>query len=543
MALGVAGLMGAGTLGACTGEIGGGMPRDGAGTTPPTQEGTRPAAAGEVEQPFARLTRSQYENTIRDLFAPTVLPVVSPATDVTVDGFDNNVLAQTPGAAAIEGYRTAAVQASNAAMANAQAVLGCTPASRAEEDDCANKFVASFARRAYRRPLTSADTSKLIALYASMRTDGDDFRTAMAQTIQAVLQSPHFLYRVELGAPIEGKPDLVALQPYEMATRLSYLLWNTMPDEALFAAAPELTTVDAIEKQARRMLADPRAHDAMRNFFSQWLDFDVMNNLVKDRAAFPTFGPAISDAMRQSAEKFVDGIFFGTGSLTTLLTDDHAWVNDALAPIYGVPAPGSTELKLVKVDATQRSGILTNAGTMAGFAHALENAPVLRGKFILSRMLCVQPPAVPANLPAGDPTKVVAKTTRAKMELSHEQPACKGCHHSLDGLGFGFEHYDAVGAWRTEENGEKVNAAGWLPDVADLTGTYYGAVELSKKLAASPTVHACLVSQLTRYTYGASEVNRDKLAPLVAEFTSKNLDMRELVIAVTKSEAFRTRTR
>jgi hypothetical protein len=542
LVLGVASLTGAAMLGACTGVIGDAPATGGAAAAGPTAGATTPTAV-VTDLPLARLTRTQYQNTIRDLFAPVVLPIVSPATDAIVDGYDDNVSAQTPGAAAIEGYHTAAVQVSNAAMAN-PAVLGCAPTSRAEEDDCANQFIASFARRAYRRPLTAEDTTALMALYTSVRTDGDDFKTAMAETIQAILQSPHFLYRVEIGAPVEGKPGVVALQPYEMASRLSYLLWDTMPDEVLFGAASELTTVDGIEKQARRMLLDPRAHDAMRKFFGQWLEFDRMNDLVKDYTAFPKFGSAVTEAMRQSADKFVDDIFFGNGSLTKLLTDDHAWVNDALAPTYGVPAPGSNELTLVQVDPTQRSGILTNAGVMAGFAHALDDAPVLRGKFVLSRFMCAPPPPVPANLPPpAEGTTVVAKTTRERQSLVHEQPACAGCHHAIDGIGFGFEHYDAVGAWRTEDGGEQVDASGWLPDIAELTGPFDGAIELAHKLAASPTVHACMASQFTRFAFGVSgtEVDRDKLAPVVAEFESKNLDMRELVVAITKSEAFRTR--
>jgi hypothetical protein len=332
-----------------------------------------------------------------------------------------------------------------------------------------------------------------------------------------------------------------------MASRLSYLLWNTMPDDALFAsaAAGELDTAAGLDAQARRMLGTARAHAAVVNFHSQWLRFDKMNGLVKSAAMFPQFGPAVATAMRQSAEKYVDSVFFGDGTLKALLTDNHAWVNDALAPIYGVTAPAGSTMALVALDATQRAGILTNAGLLAGFAHETTDSPVLRGVFVLQRLMCAAPPPPPASvnttLPAAGSGAPL--TTRQRFATQHEQGTCAGCHRSIDGIGFGFEHYDALGQWRTTDVGLPVDSSGSFLGATDLTGTFDGVVELGSKLAASTSVRACVASQWMRYALGVDGTGVDgaALAPIVTAFEQSGLNMRELVVALVKSDAFRRR--
>jgi hypothetical protein len=517
--------------------------------------GTGPVTAPSplVPSVLARLTATQYQNTLRDLFAPTAIPDLGIPADISVEGFDNNASAQTPSAALIEAYHGAAVSLATAAMASPAQLLGCTPVTRADEDACATTFLASFGRRAFRHPLTATESSNLQAFYSAERTGGSDFNTAMTLTTEAILQSPTFLYRVELGTPIVGgagasaTTQLVQLTPYEMASRLSFLVWNTMPDEGLFAAAESgsLAAPDGLEAEARRLLADPRAHDAVANFHSQWLELSKINTLVKSADVFPTFTPATATAMRASADKFVDDIFFGDGTLTALLTDPNAWVNDTLAPLYGVPAPGSATLSRVPVDATQRSGILTNVGLLAGFAHETTESPVLRGVFVLDRLICATPPPPPPNVntapPAASPG--VAQTTRQQFATQHEQGTCAGCHHLIDGVGFGFEHYDALGQWRTTDSGLPVDSSGWLPSDGDLSGTFDGAVELGQRLAASVTVRSCLASKWLRYALGVDHtgITSTQLQPIVDAFVASGSNMRELVVAIAKSDAFRTR--
>ena len=527
---------------ACVGNLAG---EEGAGAAGPGPDNDTPAAAS----PLSRLTSEQYAATLRDLFAPIAVPEVSLPANLTVEGFENNAGTQTPGAALIDALHASAVAVASAAMKSQADLLGCAPKARAEEDACASAFVAKFAGRAFRRPAAAAEVADLIKLYTELRSDGTtDFAAAMTLVIEAVLQEPDFVYRVEIGTPIAGDAGRVALTPHEVASRLSYLLWNTMPDEALFAAAEsgELATTDGVEKQARRLLADPRAHAAVLKFHSEWLRFSKMSAITKDAAMFPAFTPATAAAMRASAEQYVDSIFFGEGTLTALLTDTHAWVDDDLAAIYGVAPPGGAGLKLVSVDPKQRSGILTNAGLMAGFAHDTSDSPVLRGVWVLDRFLCNVPPPPPANVNTTPPAGTTGKpmTTRERFATQHEQGSCAGCHHTIDGVGFGFEHYDAVGAWRTTDSDLPVDATGWIGEGnGDVAGEFDGAVELGHKLAASSSVHACVTSSWMRYALGVDHKGIDKkgLAPVLEAFEKSQLKLPELVVALAKSDAFRTR--
>jgi hypothetical protein len=228
------------------------------------------------------------------------------------------------------------------------------------------------------------------------------------------------------------------------------------------------------------------------------------------------------------------------------MTDDHAWVNDDLAAIYGVAAPGTSTLTRVQLDPSQRSGILTNAGLMAAFAHQTADSPVLRGVFVLRNVMCKDLPPPPPGVNTSPPASSGgAMTTRQEFATQHEQGSCASCHHTIDGIGFGFEHYDAVGAWRTQDDGLPVDSSGWFTGDYDssLTGTFDGAVELGQKLAQSPTAQACLAKNWLRYALGVDHTGIDTkgLTPIVDAFSAAQLDMHALVIAVTTSDAFLTR--
>lgn len=515
-----------------------------------TQGGPDPNASVTPAEPapLARLTSVQYENTMRDLFAPIPVDVDSPPTDPVVEGFDNNTGAQTPSAAHIEAYHAGASAAARAAMIDPAALLQCAPTTRADEDACAAEALARIGRRAYRRPLAADELTSLVSFYNATRVDGTDFVTAMTLVLQAMLESPHFLYRVEMGAPIDGQADRVQLTSSEVASRLSYLLWNTMPDEELFAAAEagELDSPEGIEAQTRRMLDDPRAREAILRFHSQWLRFDKMAAMTKDAGMFPAFGPETAAALQRSAELYIEEIFFGGGTLDTLLTDQHAFVNDEIAWLYGVDPPGSEEMQWVPVDPTQRAGILTNAGLLASFAHETADSPVLRGLLVLDRFMCVPPPPPPKGVDTTPPeaNDGTPMTTRDRFATQHEQGSCAGCHKAIHGIGFGFENYDAVGQWRTTENGLDVDSSGWFsPNPAsDLEGPFEGAVELAERLAASRSVQACLVSQWLRYALGVDRTGVDAMQtePILQAFIDSDKNLRELVVELTRSPAFRT---
>lgn len=544
----VAALFGAAAA-ACSGVIGDGEAPRRRGTTGTDDPNAAITPLAPVAFPLARLTRSQYENTIRDLFAPIVIQgeIPLPPADVVIGTeFEGNTATQTPSPALVEAYHAAAVFVSSAVMTDSAAALGCTPTSRAEEDACAARFIDTFGRKAFRRPMAAEDTAKLVALYNEARTGGSDLPGAMTTVIQAVLQSTSFLYRVELGTPTPGNANVMALGSWEMASRLSYLLWNTMPDQTLFAAAEanDLVSPEALERHARRMLAEPRAKSAVANFHRQWLKLDKIENVRKDTGAYAGFTAATASAMRAATAKRVESVFFGDGSLRSLLTGTQAWVNDELAPYYGVAAPGGAELKLVDLDPTQRGGILTDVGLLSLLAHEAADSPIMRGVYVLDRIACSPTPPPPKNVPptpASNPAN--PKTVRERLELVHEQGSCATCHKSIDGIGFAFGHYDAVGKWRTTESGLPIDDSGHFENAGDLQGTFVGAMELGRRLAESKTVQTCVASNWMRYALGVDGrgIDTTKLTLAVDAFTEKGLDMRELVVALVKSDVFRTR--
>jgi hypothetical protein len=321
-----------------------------------------------------------------------------------------------------------------------------------------------------------------------------------------------------------------------------------MPDEALLAAAASgsLDNAGGVEAEARRMLADSRARNSVATFHSQWLRFEKMDNLSKSDALFPDFDDRTAQSLRDSTARYLEHMFWEQGTLDALLTDTTAFVNDDLAPIYGVESPGTSELTLVDVNPEQRSGVLTQAGLMAGFAHETADAPVLRGVFVLSRLLCDAPKPPPQGIPPLTEGSVgdAPMTTRQRLELTHENAACASCHDSIDGIGFAFGNYDALGAWRETDNGLPVDAEGELTGTRDVDGTFVGAVALGSRLAESEQVQSCVAEQWYRYALGvaAQDVDACALRSTVETFRDSGNDLRELLIALVSSEAFRRRT-
>jgi hypothetical protein len=295
------------------------------------------------------------------------------------------------------------------------------------------------------------------------------------------------------------------------------------------------------------LLADPQAHAAVSNLFHQWLRFDKMDRMTKSATLFPTWNEQVAQSLRNSASEFVDHVFWDlNGSLDSLLTDNKTYVDANIAPMYGLSATaGGGDMQLIDTDAKQRSGILTQAGLLAAFAHETTDSPVLRGVFVMDRLLCSAPPPPPAsvNLALPETTSGGPMTTRDRFAMTHEQGDCASCHHAIDGFGFGFSHYDAVGKWRDTDNGLPVNAKGWIDGTRDANGDFDGAVELGQRLAQSTQVSDCVASQWFRYSLGlgAADVETCALAPVAKTFADSGGDMQELMIATVTSTAFRNR--
>jgi Protein of unknown function (DUF1592)/Protein of unknown function (DUF1588)/Protein of unknown function (DUF1595)/Protein of unknown function (DUF1587)/Protein of unknown function (DUF1585) len=537
---GCAGIVGlALSLISCAGKVQGG---EGAANGTGGGGGGSPVTTSPGPTPLARLTNVQYLNTLQDLFPGITLPALTLPAENVVGGFENDAAAQNPTSELVEDYRRAALAVATTATADLTRVLPCKVSSPTDEDPCGQQFITAFGRRAFRRPLPADLTSRAVALFQANRA-AYGFQQAISLMIQAFLQAPQFLYRIELGGPADAV-GTSPLDSYELASRLAYLLWNTTPDEPLLAAADagDLGTAAGIEKQARRLMTDPRAHNAVAEFHRQWLRFSKMQGMMKDHAAFPQFTAALNQAMIDSVARFVDHAFWDEGTLDALLTDNHVFVNDALAPIYGLPKPGGTALQLATADPVQRAGVMTQAGLMAGFAHQLEDSPVLRGVFVLDRLLCDAPPPPPPGVnltpPVGDPN-MPPLTTRQAFALGHEQGSCAACHQAIHGVGFGFESYDAIGAWRTIDNGQQVDHSGKIVGSQDLDGPFDGAVDLAHKMVGSAGVQSCVVSHWLTYAFGTAQLSTGIVGPLAQEFGANGRQLRELLIRIVTSDAFR----
>lgn len=498
--------------------------------------------------PLRRMTHTQYNNTVRDLFPGADIPPQTILVDPKVNGFENNSEVQAPSALLIEQYQKAALAVTAAAMAKPDAFLPCTPDGGADPTKCGHDFLRDLAARAFRRPLAADEESAYQSFFDQQMAE-HNFNVGLQLTMQAILQAPAFIYFPEFGGdPLVDQPDLVPLTGHELAARLAYFLWDTTPDELLLssATAGDLDTIAGIETQVLRMLDDPRARTSLVNFHRQWFDLDKIAEVNPDIATYPEFTPALRTSMRAEIDRFVEStIFDGAGSFAALLTSSETTVDSNLAALYKVAAPPPDTWAPATLPATERSGILTRAGFLARTAHAVHPSPVRRGVFVLSRLLCVPPAPPPPNVNTSPPDESdpdQPKTNRERYAKHTAQDTCGSCHQTIDGVGFGFENYDALGKYRTTDNGYPVDASGNLLGT-DVDGPFTGALELSTKLAGSTQAHNCVVSQVYRYALGRNTGPGDlcSLADLRGQFAAASGDMRALLLAVVTSDAFRYR--
>jgi Protein of unknown function (DUF1592)/Protein of unknown function (DUF1588)/Protein of unknown function (DUF1587)/Protein of unknown function (DUF1595)/Protein of unknown function (DUF1585) len=537
---------------ACTGTIGqdvvrGAVPGDppdnavvgDAGGTPVVAADCNPdAPRRQGASPLRRLSRFEYNNTIRDLLGDDSHPADKFLADGEAHGFTNSAAHQSVSLLLAEQFMTAAETLATRAMTNPARVLNCDPLT-VGQDVCAQTFINTFAQRAFRRPITPEENSRLSVAYNSGKRE-QDFAAGIRLVMVSVLQSSAFLYRFEL-TPTSG----AALGPWEMASRLSYLLWGSMPDTELFLAAAngELASADDITRQARRMLADPRARRMIDHFNSGWLGLDRLDHLVKDRAVYPSATPGLPALWRRETETFLNEVIWnGDGTLTSLLTAPYTFANDELAQRYGVTtvAPVSTAFSRIALDPKQRAGLLTQAGLLAASSKPNQTSPIHRGLFVRERLLCESLPPPPDGIEIKPPDLDPNLTTRQRFDQHASDPACAGCHQLMDPIGLGFENYDGLGSWRTTENGQPIDASGEIVGT-DIEGPFRGAVDLAGKLASSADVQDCVVRMWFRFGYGRSETDEDActLAHLNRAFDASGRRVQDLVLALTQAEAFR----
>jgi len=506
-------------------------------TLPDAGEGAADAAEGRCSTPLVgpsvamALTKSEYNHTVRDLLGDATSPADSFTDDPWTAGFRVSPPQSLP-PLRIQQYQAAAKTIADAAIGRLGSILTCDPA-KLGEDGCARDFITTFGLRAYRHPLTSAEMDALFKPYASVRASGD-FAHAIGAIIAAALASPSFYTIQEQGAP----SGPVLLRPHAMASRLSYFIYRSMPDTPLFeaAAASELFTPDQIASQVRRMLASPKAHDGILDFFREWLSLDQLSTLTKEPAVTPNFD-TLRGYMSTETTMFAEGVFFGDGQWISLLTSPDTWINEPLAELYGVGGISGTSFQRVILDSAVRSGILTQPSILALTALPDESSPTRRGLFVTRKLLCGDlPPDLPNTmLPPLSP----GQSNRQRYESLASSPSCAGCHHVIDPLGFGFEEFDAIGRHRTMDNGQQVDSSGTLVGI-DVEGSFLGAAELSRRLARSLQIEECAARQWFRFALGRLETDADHCS---IEAAFKGLqssgDLKDLVVAIATSDAFR----
>jgi hypothetical protein len=527
-------LGGNGSMGASAGDDG----EDGHDDdeNPATQCNDPSAANGRLR----RLTRVEYDNTVRDLLGDTSAPASSFPIDERIGHFDSNWLAPV-GTLGVENYMNVAMALAANAVEHLDDFVDCDPAELGGTA-CAEQFIERFGRRVFRRPLDASERAAFVQLFQSQSDEG--FAAGIELVLGTMLQSPHFLYRPEFGVAAPDTSEVLALTGYEIAARLSYFLWASTPDEVLLDAAEhgELDDLDGVVSRARAMLDDPRFEDAVSSFTHQWLGTEHVQSFGKDPVLFPEFA-GLSASFYAETDAFVRAAFRRPdGSLRELLTADYTYGDEALAAFYGVAHPdGEGGIAELALDPEQRAGFLTQPAVLAVHARENQTSPILRGAFVRERLLCHSIPPPPPDVNDVPPDPDPNSTARERFEQHTADPSCAGCHNLLDPIGFGFERYDAIGRFRTEEANKSIDATGQLLATRDIDGPFDGAVELAHRLAGSEQVSDCFASLYVEFALGRvpREADECSVDAVLDHFSASGGNLRELVIAVVASDAFR----
>lgn len=493
------------------------------------------------------LTRAEYANTMGDLLGIEPPDVATIPLEARIEGYDNNVSAALVTARHVEAYMSIAeAAAAEAVELDAPGLAGCLP----EDPDCAQSFVESFGARALRRPLSDEEVEHYLAQFDAEAADGD-FYEGMRLSIEAMLSSPGFLYRSEMGEPVGD--GLYRLTPHETASLLSYTFVGSMPDPELMAAAEDgaLADPEQIEAQARRLLGSPRGRERIADFATQWLETTSLRSANKDLAVYPNFDDDVRQAMIDEERAFVKHVVFDSEqTVEELFTAEYTFANDALASFYGLPQPGSSELVHVDFPGdVPRGGLLTLGSFLASHAHANETSPVARGVTVRERLMCQPLAPPPPDLEIVPPELDPSATTRERYSQHSEDPACAGCHALIDPVGFGFEGFDGVGQYRTQENGLTVDESGTVTALIDPEGMpsdvdFVGAKELGEVLGANAAVQTCVMEQYFHFVSGRADLEQDvcTIEALGERLEASGGNLHEAFLQLTQLESFTIRS-
>ena len=421
-------------------------------------------------------------------------------------------------------------------------IFSCLPANLDEEPACAQQILSSLARRAYRRPVSESDVQGLVEFYNQGRLDGG-FEVGIQFALERVLVSPDFLFRIEQD-PADAQPGaMYAISDIELASRMSFFLWSSPPDDELLILAERgaLREPGMLEQQVQRMMADPRADAFIKNFVGQWLYLRNLDDFYPDPAAFPEFDENLRTALQRETELFIDDQIRSDASLLDLLRADYTFVNERLARHYGIPGVYGSRYRKVTVDGNQRGGLLGHGGLMMVTSYPNRTSPVLRGKFVLENLLGGPPPEPPPNVPALETSsdgKIL--TMREAMVMHRENPACRVCHAAMDPIGFSLENYDVVGKWRREFAGQPIDASGLLPD----GNTFDGPDGLQGLLLERPDdLVGTITEKLMRFALGRSLEYYDmpEVRAVVRAASEEDYRWSSIILGVVESTPFQMR--
>ena len=408
-----------------------------------------------------------------------------------------------------------------------------------DDTAAAEKIIANFARRAYRRPVKPEEIARLMKLFALAQGKKESFDKSLNLPLKAILVSPHFLFRIEDDAklPATSRP----LNDFEFATRLSYFLWSTMPDEELFqlAAKGEVRKPVVLQVQIKRMLRDKKSVALTENFAGQWLMLRNIRTLTPDKETYPNWDEALRSSMIRETELFFEHIVKNDRKVTEFLDADYTFINDRLAKHYGIAGVRGSEFQQVKLQSQQRGGLVSMASFLTVTSNPTRTSPVKRGKWVLDNLLGQPPPPPAPDVPQLEATPLKG-TLRQQMEQHRANPSCAGCHAKLDPLGFGLENYDGIGGWRTTEKADKIDSSGVLPDGKK----FEGPAELRKVLLGkSDLFRRCLAEKLLTFALGRGLEYYDKcvLDELVAKLKSADDQFSALILAIAESDPFTKR--
>ncbi len=499
--------------------------------------------AGSSRMTLRRLTHSQYNHTVRDLLGDETKPAEQFPKEDFIHGFTNQAEGQSISPMQAEAYGKAADRLARNAFRGGDAakLISCKPS-----PECASKFVAEFGARAFRRPLAPEEVQR----YVRLVTRDPDFLKGVQLAVETMLQSPHFLFHLAEG-------------DYGTASRLSYFLWDTMPDAELFRAAKagELRAKTGIERQVRRMLDDPRAQESLDEFLAQWLRFDRLRTAIRDRRLYPEFTSELVSAMTEETRRLFRSIVWEDRNFLEFHTADYAYLSPELAKLYGVAAPPAPWAKVALPPESGRAGFLGQGTFLALTSKPADTSPTERGIFIREHLLCQSvpppPPGLNASLPPVTDEKPVGTRERLKDHLSNQ--VCASCHGLVDSIGFGFEHYDAIGKFREKENITiyptadqmvkktklkpteyklAIDASGMVRGIAE--SAFSSPRQLASILAKEEACQKCAAKQLFRFATGRLEEPEDRrvIDGVFDRFRASGFKFRELILGLATSEVF-----